>query len=331
MGKRVLITSGPLARAVEAGAGGMGEAFAILDAAGFEWIIMNKPDSEYRPEDFAGIMPGTQAVIAGGEPWGEELFRLSPDLRIIARFGAGYDAIDLAKAGEYGIMVTNAGVFELSNGVAELAVAMAISVYRELANGCEELRRGIWKGRNSRQLLGKTLGIIGFGRIGQRLAELLGGFRARLICHDPKADRERAAALGVEPLDFEPVLAQADIVFLCAPNLPETRRLFNAARFAEMKRGAVFINVARGALVDEPALLEALKSGHLSGAGLDVWETEPTPPGNPLLRLGNVLALPHLAGETEEGSIAIAKCCARQVVDAVAGRRPQHLLNPRPA
>ncbi len=328
MGKKVLITSGPLVRAAAAGNNSLQDAFDLLRENGFEWTLMNKPDSEYRVEDFVEVMKGTQAVIAGGEPWGEELFDVCPDLKILARFGAGYDKVDVAKATERGIMVTNARVFELSNGVAELAVGMAIASFRELANGCEDLRSGLFKGRSTRQLLGKTVGIIGFGNIGRRIAELLAAFKVHLLCHDPFIDADAAAKLSAEPVAFDRLLAESDIVFLCAPSTPENYHLFNAATFAKMKKGATFINVARGKMMDEKALVNALVSGHLAGAALDVWEIEPVSPDNPLLKLKNVLPLPHLAGDTGEGSAAIAKCCARQVVDALSGKIPQYLINP---
>lgn len=325
---KVLITSGLFVRAVESGDGSMQPAVDILEKAGVEMAWMFKPDNDYTVEDFRAVMPGTQAVIAGGEKWNEEMFKVSPDLRLIARFGVGFDAVDLVKAREYGIMVANTRVHELSNSVAELALTLALDVYRKTQPGCADMKRGVWKARSGNQVRGKTVGIVGFGAIGRCFAELLSGFGARVIACDPYPDREAAKRLKVELASMDEVLARSDIVSLSAPNTPENRHMFNAAVFAKMKTGAVFVNTARGAMVNEKDLYAALTSGKLAGAGLDVWEKEPTPADNPLLALENVVCLPHVAGETAESSLAMAVCNAQQVVDMLSGKTPQFLLNP---
>ena len=328
MSGKVLITSGPFVRAASGQDDSLREASQILKDAGLEIVAINKGDNEYRVEDFKDIMPGVGAVIAGGEPWNEEWFKISPDLKLIARFGVGYDAVDIAKAKEYGILVTNTRVHELSNGVAELALGLTLAVYRKIAWCCSDMKRGVWQNRSGLQIQGKTVGIVGFGAIGKCFASLVQGFGVRLLVNDPFADQNAAKKMNAEIVPFDQLLAESDIVSLSAPNTPENRKMFNPSAFAKMKDGAVFVNTARGAMVDEAALYEALTSGKLLGAGLDVWETEPTPSDNPLLGLDNVVCLPHIAGETKESTLAMAKCTARQVVAVFSGQTPDFILNP---
>lgn len=329
MSQKVLVTSGPFMRAAADPRTGYAMASEILTSAGIELVLLVKKEAgEYKFSDFEGLMPGINGVIAGSEPWKEELFKISKDLKIISRYGVGYDAVDLAKAKEYGIMVTNTRVAELSKSVAECALGLAMSVEKNLATMSAEMKRGEWNRRPGRLLMGMTFGIVGFGAIGQFLAKLLSGFDARILSHDPFGDPVKAGKLGVELVSFEQLLVESDVVSLHAPNTMENRHLFNARTFAKMKKGAIFVNTARGPLVDEKALYDTLVSGHLYGAGIDVWETEPTPAGNPLLTLNNVVALPHAAGETDASATAIATRAAMQVKDALAGKTPVDVLNP---
>lgn len=330
MGKKVLITSGPFDRAPASKESGFEKASDFLVDAGIEIVRLIKREArDYNAADFSGgFMNGINAVIAGSEPWNEELFKISPDLKIVSRYGVGYDAVDLAKAKEYGIMVTNTRVIQLSQAVGEAALALTLSVLRHLPAMYRDLRAGAWRGRPGLSLIGKTVGIVGFGAIGQSFAKLLAGFGGKILACDPFVKQDVADKLGAAMTDMDKLLAESDVVSVHAPNIPENHHLFNAKAFAKMKKGAVLINTARGPLVDEKALYEALASGHLYGAGLDVWEVEPTPGDNPLLTLDNVVCQPHVAGETRESAMAIAECDARQVIDALSGKTPQFLLNP---
>ncbi len=329
MGKKVLITSGPFDRALASKNSGFAKASDILEAAGIEIVRNIKREArDYSLADFEGKMDGINAVIAGSEPWNEALFKISPDLKIISRYGVGYDAVDLAKAKEYGIMVTNTRVLQLSQAVAEAALALSLAVLRHLPAMAMDLRNSAWRGRPGRTLIGKTVGIVGFGAIGQNFAKLLSGFAGTIYACDPFVKQETADVVGAKMVDMDTLLAESDVVSVHAPNIKENYHLFNAQTLAKMKKGAVLINTARGPLVDEKALYDALKSGHLYGAGLDVWEVEPTPFDNPLLTLENVVAQPHVAGETLESATAIAECDAQQVIDALSGKTPQYLLNP---
>jgi phosphoglycerate dehydrogenase-like enzyme len=179
------------------------------------------------------------------------------------------------------------------------------------------------------ELDGQTLGLIGIGRIGSRVARSALGFGMRVLAFDPFVTPERASAIGARLAPtLEAVLRESDIVSLHVPANADTLRLMNAERFAQMKPGALLINAARGALVDEDALVEALRSGHLGGAGLDVFHGEPIAPDNPLLRFDNVVATPHIASRTVAGNHRIWETTIRQALQVLSGERPPNLLNP---
>lgn len=329
MAAKVLITSQGFDQARASGGSGFEKAAEMLVAAGFDIVrLIKREASEYSVADFDGLMGGVQAVVAGSERWDEAMFRLSPGLKIIARFGVGFDAVDLAKAKEYGIMVTNTRVVELSQAVGESALTLTLAVLRQLPRMDADMKAGVWQGRAGFSLIGKTVGIVGFGAIGQCFARLLSGFNATILACDPFVTQKTADAFGATMVDMDRLLAESAVVSVHAPNTKENHHLFNAAALARMKKGAVLINTARGPLIDEKALYEALASGHLGGAGLDVWETEPVAPDNPLLALDNVVCQPHVAGITLESCAAIAECDAQQVIDALSGKTPKFLLNP---
>jgi lactate dehydrogenase-like 2-hydroxyacid dehydrogenase len=230
--------------------------------------------------------------------------------RILANFGVGYNHIDLAHAGRRGLVVTNTpGV--LTESTADLAMGLMLMVARRLGEGERELRTGAWKGWAPTHLMGhdvsgKTVGIIGLGRIGRAVARRAHhGFGMAVLGHTPRPIPEgEARALGVEQVDFEQVLEQADFVSLHCPVTPSTRHLMNRQSLARMKPSGILINTARGEIVDEEALVEALRSGTIAGAGLDVYEQEPRVTRG-LLELRNVVLLPHLGSATESTRTAM--------------------------
>ncbi|HVX88986.1 MAG TPA: D-glycerate dehydrogenase [Gemmatimonadales bacterium] len=241
-----------------------------------------------------------------GDPLREALKGGPWRTKILANFGAGTDHIDLAAAKAAGIVVTNTPG-ALTDATADLTMALILMVTRRLGEGERELRAGQWTGWRPTHLLGsslqgKTLGIVGFGRIGQAVARRAAlGFGMQVVYAKRKALKVLEALSGVEahPLELDELLQVSDVVSLHTPATPETKDLINAVRIASMKPGSYLINTARGSVVDEAALIAALKSGHLAGAGLDVYPREPeiTPE---LLTLPNVVALPHLGSATVE-------------------------------
>ncbi len=317
---KVLITSVPF--------NAFAEAAAMLETAGLEIVRCIKPNAEEcGPADFGGTMPGVHAVVAGMERWNEAMFRCFPDLEIIARYGVGYDKIDLAAAKEHGVRVTNTRVAELSQSVAEGALLLTLAALRHLPMLTGNMKQGIWRGQTGASLFGKTVGILGFGAIGQSFAKLLRGFETKILVCDPFIAQSVVDQHHATPVSQDTLLAESDIVSVHAPGTPENRHLIRAETLGGMKPTAILVNTSRGALVDEKALYEALTSGRLAGAALDVWETEPTPPDTPLLSLNNVVSLPHVAGDTRECVAAMVDCCVRQVTDALSGKQPRYVLN----
>jgi len=257
-------------------------------------------------------------VVRGETKVTRRLIDAAPRLRWVGRAGAGLDNIDVAAAKERGIEVMNVPGAN-SIAVAELAFGLLLALFRKLPEADASLRRGEWLKSKlmGRELRGKTLGIVGTGKIGRAVAQRALAFEMKCVGYDPLVAPEAMRAAGVEPAALESLLALSDVVSLHLPVTPETKAMFNAARIASMKKGAVLVNAARGALVDEAALLEALQSGHLAGAALDVFAVEPAG-ANPLLSLPNVVASPHIGASTREAQEACGDEIARMLLGRMA-------------
>ena len=248
----------------------------------------------------------------------EELLARAPKLRIVGRAGVGVDNIDLDAATRRGILVVNTPGSSATS-VAEHALALMFALARSVPQLNAAMHAGRWEkaGSAGPELRGKTLGLVGLGRIGGEVARRAKALEMRVLAHDPYLTAERAAEWGVQLLPLAEMLAQADYVSLHTALSPATDGLMNQQTLAQMKCGARLINTARGELVDETALLEALRSGHLAGAGLDVFAVEP--PGNsPLMALPNVIATPHVAGSTAEAQEEVGVQIAQQIRDYLA-------------
>lgn len=276
-------------------------------------------------EELSQRVGDVDAVVAGVDTWNEGVFAIAPKLKVISRFGVGVDNIDIEAARSRGIQVTNAAGGN-ANAVAELTVGLIIAAMRNIAQLHATTRQGAWDRFVGEELAGKTVGILGFGNIAQKIAKKLGGFEVSVIAYDKFPNLAAATALGVELVDADAVLSRSDIVCTMLPSLPETRHFMNADAFERMKRGAYFINTARGALVDEKALKAALDGGHIAGAAIDVYEREPVDPGNPLLSTARIVTTPHTAAETYETYSSIGVLTAQAVIDALEGRTPRNLL-----
>ena len=250
-------------------------------------------------EQFA-LVEQAEIILAGWAAVTDPMLRRASKLRFIEKWGIGVDRIDVEAARRMKIpLAITAG--SNAGPVAELAVALMLGVYRRLAQVDSAMRRGKWLKAEMRelgyQIAGKTVGLFGFGNIGRMVARRLRGFDCRVVYYDARrADAGLEASLGVTYVSLEKLLAESDILSLHAPFIPETAKIINAASIAKMKTGAVLINTARGELVDEKALYEALANGKLRGAGLDAFDPEPPLPDNPLLKLDQVLLTPHTGG-----------------------------------
>jgi len=245
-----------------------------------------------------------------------------PQLRVISRNGVGYDRIDVGAATRRGVAVT---ITPEGNhqAVAEHALALMLAVSRSIVQSAVDTRQGHWRRRSVLiPLRGKTLGIIGLGRIGRSVAVRAAAFGMRLVACEKFPDREFAQKYAIELADLDRVLSLADFLTLHTPMSPDTQGLINRQTLSRMKRGSVLINTARGGLVNEPDLVEALKSGHLAGAGLDVLATEPPPSDHPLLKADNVVMTPHVSALDAQSLEDMAVGAAQNIVDLATGKWP---------
>lgn len=248
-------------------------------------------------------------------------------LQIVGRAGVGVDNIDVEAATERGVIVVNSPAGN-TVAVAELTMGMMLALVRNLVAASESVRAGEWK-RSSfmgSQLYGKTLGVIGTGKIGTEVIKRAQSFGMKVLGFDPFLTTARAAQLDIEATTVDEILKRSDFITLHVPMTKDTRHMINTEAIAKMRAGACIINCSRGGIVDETALYEALKSGHLGGAGLDVYEAEP-PRDSPLRELSNVVLTPHLGASTEEAQVEVALDVARQIVDVFGGRPPQSAVN----
>jgi D-3-phosphoglycerate dehydrogenase / 2-oxoglutarate reductase len=300
----------------------------LIDA-GCELII-----SPYlRPATEAELLPlvqGVDAVLASTDAFTRKVMAAAGRLKIISRFGVGYDAIDVEAATEHGIWVTTTpGTNEHS--VADAALAMILVVARQLVPAAINTREGKWDRLIGIELQGKTLGLIGFGRIGRQVAVRARSFGMQVVIADVVQDERAAAEVGARYVGLEELLRSADFVSLHAPSTPQTRDLINRRTLEQMKPGAYLINTARGELVNEAELADALRSGRIAGAALDVFKQEPPEPGNPLVGLPNVIPLPHIAGVTAQSGERMAELSTENILAVLRGDRPPYPINePRP-
>lgn len=281
-------------------------------------------------DPYAGLADAHGAVASAGRYDAAAMDR-APGLRVISRTGIGYDRVDVAEATRRGIAVCNTPDAPTIS-TAEYAVTLMLTVAKNVRRAQSALQDGAARGYYPRheaiELDGKVVGLVGLGRIARRVARACHGIGMRVIAFDPFLPDTAFPAEVTRASSLEGLLDVADVVSLHVPLTDDSRVMFGAAQFARMKPGAVFVNTARGGLVDEDALLDALESGHIFGAGLDVTEPEPLPPDHPLLRRPDVVVTPHIASATAESRVRIFRAAFGQVVAVLAGRRPDHLVNP---
>ena len=247
-------------------------------------------------------------------------------LKLIIRAGVGVDNIAVKYAEEHGIQVKNTPRAS-SNAVAELGVAMILNCLRSIPQLNQKLDQGEWARAVGKEILGKTVGILGFGDIGGRVAKKLSGMGVELLAYDPYPNEAKARDLHVTLTDMDTVLAKSDVISIHMPSIPATRHIMDRAAFAKMKQGAYFINTARGALVDTQALIDAVTGGHLAGAALDVYEQEPLPMDAPILHTPGIQCTPHTGAETVETYHNISMMAAQAVIDSLNGKEPKNWIN----
>ena len=322
MSWKVLIT----ARTLQVDAVG-GGALALLRKTGCDLIHPPK----YGPltaDELLPLLPGIDAVLASMDQFTGAVLgsKAALPLKLISRWGVGYDAIDIAAATHEGVVVAYTPGL-LNDAVADYAMALLFTVARRVHEGHLTMRQGQWSSSWGHDIAGKTLGILGCGRIGQAVARRALGFNMRLLGHDitPSTDAEKA---GIQFVSLDQLLEDSDFLTLHAALTPQTRGLIGEAQLRKMKPSAYLVNTARGAIVDEAALLRALREKWIAGAALDAFAVEPLPPDHPLRAAPNLLLTPHQASFGLETGARVSEAAAQAIVDLLSGRKPRWVVNP---
>jgi D-3-phosphoglycerate dehydrogenase/(S)-sulfolactate dehydrogenase len=301
------------------------EAVRILQAAGLEVDVkvgLKAPELE-------GIIGAYDALaVRSATKVNAPLLEKATRLKVIGRAGVGVDNVDLPAATRRGVVVMNTPGGS-SVTVAELALAMILSLSRHVPAATASVKAGKWEKKRfqGHEVAGKVLGVVGIGNIGSVLVERALSLKMEAIAYDPFISAEAAAKLGAELVDLDALWRRADVISMHVPLTDQTRNLVNAATLAKMKRGAILVNCARGGIVDEKALADAIASGHLGGAALDVFEKEPPAQDHPLFGLENVVLTPHIGASTEEAQVAVAVAIAEQLVAYLAHGEVRNAVN----
>jgi D-3-phosphoglycerate dehydrogenase len=311
----------------------------------FNEIIGKRPDIRFdllkndSPDDAATpVLAGAHAYQIGASRQelapkyhaGPDLLRRTQSLLVVSTNGAGYDTVNLTACTEAGVLALNQAGGN-KEAVAEHALAMMLALSKRIVETDKVFRREMLD-RNTfmgHDLLGQTVGIIGLGNVGKRLAQLCNGlFRMRVVAYDPYVSAEVMKANNVEKVDLDTLVREADFVSINCPLTDETRYMVGAKQYAQMKPSAYFVTTARGFIHDEKALEEALRAKKIAGAGLDVWEKEPPPLDHPLMKFDNVMVSPHTAGVTHEARQNMGRIAAEQMLNALDGKPVERVLNP---
>ena len=298
-----------------------GPHLGLLEAAGFTVRHAAPGRSLFDGQVLKAAAEGCAAIIAGSEPWPRWLIESLPELRVLSRTGVGYDAIDIAACDERRVVVaTTPGVNH--HAVAEHTIALLMGAARGFPLRDQQVRAGIWKRVSMPRVMGRTLGIVGLGRIGRAVATRAVGLGMQVIAYDPYPPLEFAEQWRVPMTTLEDLFRRSDYITLHLPMSPDVMHLVNAQTISWMKPEAVLINTARGLLVDERALCDALRSGQMRAAALDVFEIEPLPIDSPLLVLDNVLLSGHMAGLDHESQFDTLTMAADTIIQLRDGKWP---------
>jgi D-3-phosphoglycerate dehydrogenase len=287
------------------------------------------PGQMSRADLIAALSSADALIIRSASKVDAEVLAAAHQLKIIARAGVGVDNVDVPEATRRGIVVVNTPDGNTIS-TAEHTFGLMLALARHIPQGHISMREGKWDRKSFMgvELRGKTLGVVGFGRIGRAVAKRALAFEMHVIAYDPYIPADVGADLGVEMVSLDDLFTRADFITLHALLTPETRDMINRDTLAKMKKGVRIIDAARGALIDETALAEAIKSGHVAGAALDVFAEEPPKPDNPLVGLPGVVHTPHLAASTEDAQIVVAIEAAQLVVDALTKGEYKNVVNP---
>ncbi len=286
-------------------------------------VVYNTTGRPLQSAELAQLLPGMDGFIAGLDTIDARALQAADRLKVIARYGVGVDRVDLEAARRLGIVVTNTPGANAAS-VAEWTVTLILALARRFAEQVSATRRGEWPRVNGLSLQNRTIGLVGFGAIGKATARRLAGFECKILTYDPYLDAGAAEALGVMGCSLDELLAQAEFVSLHAPSTAETRGMVDEAFLAHMKPNSYLVNTARGDLVDENALAQAIYSGHLAGAALDVFAQEPPDPANPLLGLPQVLVTPHSSSHSDSATNNMGWMALHDCLAVLRGEAPKN-------
>lgn len=309
-----------------------GDALDRLFGSGNE-VVVSEFDRPLSPEEFLDRARGADAVLSllSDKIDGEVVDAIGPNLKIVSNYAVGYDNIKVPELTERGIIVSNTPSDEVNESVAEHTWALMLALARRVVEADESTRRGAYKGWEPGiflgiNMIGKTLGIVGMGRIGTMTARRAKGFGMKVLYNkrtpDPEAERE----LGVEFADLERIYVESDFISLHVPLTDETRHMINKDTLGRMKKGVIIVNTARGPVIDEGDLVDAIRDGKVGGAGLDVFDNEPNI--NPeLIAMENVILTPHIASATWEARNKMGSQAVDAILDTFSGKKPDTIVN----
>ncbi|SFP37497.1 D-3-phosphoglycerate dehydrogenase [Oscillibacter sp. PC13] len=293
----------------------------------FDEVVLNPYRRTMSHEEIASLWSDVDAVIAGVEQWDADFIQTAPpSMKIIARNGIGYDNVDISAAAARGIVVTVTREAN-SDSVADCTIALMLALARHIIPMDQAVRSGNWGYTVADDLFEKTIGILGFGAIGQRIAKRAAGFSMNILAHDPYLPGDRFAALGAKKAGTEEIYRNADFVVCTGPLTKERYHMINAETLAMMKPTAYLVNTARGGLVDEDALYHALKANQIAGAGLDVFNEEPLRQ-SPLFELENVVFLPHLGGHSKGATHNMGRMNIDNILAVSTGKPCKNIVAP---
>lgn len=284
--------------------------------AGYEVVMAPRPSPLTEEELSALLKPGIIGTICGMDHYTRRVLSQAKSLRVISRTGVGLDNIDLPSAQEYGVKVCSTPYLN-ANAVADFTFALILALARRIPEALEAVRSGQWREITGVELAGKVLGIIGLGTIGKKVAERAKGFGMQVIAYDPVQDHQYAEEYSLRYCDLEELLRVSDFVTLHCTLTPENRGMIDEQALRKMKPTAFLVNCARGALVEERALLKALQEGWIAGAALDAFVEEPLPPDHPFLSLSNCLYTPHTAYASGEANRAVCQQAVKNLLEAL--------------
>jgi D-3-phosphoglycerate dehydrogenase len=300
---------------------------AVLRPAGIEIVSFKEKRS---PAELADLVRNADTVIAQFAPVNAEVVAAMTKAKAIVRYGIGFDNVDFNAARERGIPVCNIPDYCIDE-VADHTLAFILAITRQVVPNALDIRAGKWGLATPLTTMSSlkhlTIGIVGFGRIGREVVARLLAFKARVLVFDPVVAADEIAKSGAVAASFDELLAQSDIVSPHCPSTPKTKQLFNAAVFAKMKAGSIFINVGRGDLADSAAITAALQSGHLAGAALDVFDPEPIPADHPIRTMPNVILAAHIASASPPAVKTLRETAARIALMAVRGEPLPNIVN----